>query len=98
VETRHQFGAPLVQIPTIARTVRTIGRELDDASTAILTEAGRAGDIPPDLARSVANTAVRGCLESVQLLGGYGYLTEYIVEGRLRDAVSLRAISRLAPS
>jgi alkylation response protein AidB-like acyl-CoA dehydrogenase len=98
VETRRQFGAPLVQIPTIARTVRTIGRELDDAGTAVLAEAGRSGDIPPDLARSVANTAVRGCLESVQLLGGYGYLAEYVVEGRLRDAVSLRAIARLAPS
>jgi alkylation response protein AidB-like acyl-CoA dehydrogenase len=34
----------------------------------------------------------------VQSHGGYGYMTEYRVEGLLRDAVSLRAAARATES
>jgi hypothetical protein len=35
---------------------------------------------------------------SVQSLGGYGYMADYLVEGLLRDAISLRAACRASES
>jgi alkylation response protein AidB-like acyl-CoA dehydrogenase len=93
-ENRVQFGAPLTALPTVrsslltqsaaARAVLTtsIGTDLDqpDAAAAALVPAF-------DLAIDVAASAL-------QSHGGYGYMAEYLVEGLLRDAVSLRAASR----
>ncbi|WP_219414224.1 acyl-CoA dehydrogenase family protein [Pseudonocardia nigra] len=94
--TRVQFGAPLTELPTVrgslsaqaaaARAVLTtsIGTDLDHpyAAAAAL---GPAFDLAVDVAAG-----------AVQSHGGYGYMTEYLVEGLLRDAVSLRAAARAA--
>ncbi|MGY1986799.1 acyl-CoA dehydrogenase family protein [Blastococcus sp. SYSU DS0669] len=88
---RVQFGAPLTELPTVraalaaqAATARTL---LVSAVTADLDrpDAVAAALLPAcDAALDVAAAAV-------QSHGGYGYMTEYPVEGLLRDAVSLRA-------
>jgi alkylation response protein AidB-like acyl-CoA dehydrogenase len=92
VRGREQFGAPLVELPTIRSTVF-------DAHTAVLGvrhEVARlASDLDPVASaaalRSATEAAVQVATAGVQLHGGYGYLTDYPAERFLRDAVSLRA-------
>ncbi|MGY1806990.1 acyl-CoA dehydrogenase family protein [Blastococcus sp. SYSU D00669] len=97
VRSRHQFGAPLVEIPTVAGAVAHARSELCTASATALRYHRRTGSVDAHLARRAVNLAVRTCIEAVQLFGGYGYLREYLVEGLLRDAVSLRA-AQAAPA
>jgi alkylation response protein AidB-like acyl-CoA dehydrogenase len=92
VRGREQFGAPLVELPTIRRTVF-------DAHAAVLGVRREVADLAadPDPAasaaalRSATEVAVQVATAGVQLHGGYGYLTDYPAERFLRDAVSLRA-------
>ncbi|MGY4920092.1 acyl-CoA dehydrogenase family protein [Streptomyces sp. 900116325] len=88
---REQFGAPLTALPSVrdalfsvsgsaAMTLRQVLRPRDCTvwqATAVLDAA--------------CEQAIDACARAVQAHGGYGYLTEYPVEGTLRDAVSLRA-------
>lgn len=98
VHLRRQFGAPLIEIPTVARAVAMARQDLCDASAAVWRQSARSGGISEGQARRTANIAVRLCVDAVQLFGGYGYLREYVVEGLLRDAVSLRAAARVVPA
>lgn len=89
---REQFGAPLVELPTIRRTAF-------DAHAAVLgvrrEVTGLALDPDPVACaaalRSATEVAVQVATAGVQLHGGYGYLADYPAERFLRDAVSLRA-------
>jgi hypothetical protein len=42
----------------------------------------------------VSESLVRAALDTVQVFGGYGYMTEYEVERTLRDAVGSTLYSR----
>ena len=92
VHERHQFGAPLVTIPTIRSAVTdahgSVRRALNDilSGSRDPVEAGR-------VLRSAAREATTVTAGAVQLHGGYGYLSEYEVERLFRDAVSLRAVA-----
>lgn len=58
----------------------------DDADTAEMeTLTGQAHRFCDTMAESV-------CLDAIQVLGGYGYMKDYGVEKRLRDAKSLQAL------
>jgi alkylation response protein AidB-like acyl-CoA dehydrogenase len=98
VRGREQFGAPLVELPTIRSTVfdahaAVLGVQHQVADLADVAAAGHATE--PDAAaaavRSATEVAVQVATAGVQLHGGYGYLTDYPAERFLRDAVSLRA-------
>ncbi|WP_020500586.1 acyl-CoA dehydrogenase family protein [Sciscionella marina] len=87
---RHQFGAALTAIPTVRLSL------LDQAARATvpLAAAFAAADDPVQtltIARQACDDAVEAAAAALQSHGGYGYLTEYGAERRLRDAVSLRA-------
>jgi alkylation response protein AidB-like acyl-CoA dehydrogenase len=92
--TRVQFGSTLTAIPTVARSLEEARLAVRGAAQAVLSQCADSGDWPAGLARRSANIAVRVCLDSLQLFGGYGYLTEYPVESLLRDTVSLRAAAQ----
>ncbi|MGW4591986.1 acyl-CoA dehydrogenase family protein [Amycolatopsis thermoflava] len=87
---RHQFGAALTALPVVRQAL------LSQASrTAVILDALFAA--PEDeveslaLLRSACDEAIEITASALQSHGGYGYLTEYGAERRLRDAVSLRA-------
>lgn len=94
--TRVQFGVPLTELPTVRGSLS--GQAA--AARAALTAAVVADlDRPDEIAAALApacDLAVDVAAAAVQSHGGYGYMTEYLVEGLLRDAVSLRAVCRAA--
>lgn len=88
--TRHQFGAPLDAIPTVRQSL------LDQAARTAVTLRATLAEPTDDIQawavlRDACESAIRVATQSLQAHGGYGYLTEYPAERRLRDAISLRA-------
>ncbi|EWT07308.1 acyl-CoA dehydrogenase [Intrasporangium chromatireducens Q5-1] len=87
---RHQFGDALTAIPTVRQSLLS-----QAARTAVILTAAAAMPSEPVQAAAVLREACDQAIEvaaaALQSHGGYGYLTEYSVERRLRDAVSLRA-------
>ena len=87
---RRQFGAALTAIPTVrqsllgqaTRSAIALGAVLAVADDAVQTLA---------IVREACDGAIDVAAAALQSHGGYGYLTEYSAERRLRDAVSLRA-------
>ncbi|MGQ0843839.1 MAG: acyl-CoA dehydrogenase family protein [Sporichthyaceae bacterium] len=101
VGERHQFGAPLAALPTIARAVFDARSDVTAAFDRALAVATAPGGIDPLAAasalRSAFAAAIPAATAAIQLHGGYGYLQEYPVERAFRDLVSLRAAAALAP-
>lgn len=95
---RRQFGDAL----TALATVRT--RLLEQAiRAAVVLNAALAAPLVDEVAtlavaREACDAAVEVAAAAIQSHGGYGYLVEYDVERRLRDAVSLRAATDLQGS
>lgn len=86
---RRQFGDALTAIPTVRQSI------LDQAAhsaVSLLAAHGADGELAVLAAlRAACDTAIDVAAKALQSHGGYGYLTEYSAERRLRDAVSLRA-------
>jgi alkylation response protein AidB-like acyl-CoA dehydrogenase len=87
---RHQFGAPLTSLAAVRQSL------LDQASRVAVTLRAVLAPAGDELqAWAVLQVATESAIEvaaaALQAHGGYGYLVEYPIEGRLRDAVSLRA-------
>lgn len=90
VRGREQFGGPLMDLPTVRRSiadqlgwVRSCLAMIwgsDDGSTAL-----------PALLKHATDGAIDVAAAALQAHGGYGYLVEYPVERHLRDALTLRA-------
>lgn len=94
--TRVQFGAPLTQLPTVRGSLSS---QAAAARAALTTAFGADLDRPDEIAAALApacDLAIDVAAAAVQSHGGYGYMAEYVVEGLLRDAVSLRAASNAA--
>ncbi|MQA11450.1 MAG: acyl-CoA dehydrogenase [Pseudonocardiaceae bacterium] len=97
---RVQFDTPLIEMSAVRsqladaelRVRRCTHALFGLAAEADVLEPARAGDVAGTL-RSATSDAIEVATAAVQVHGGYGYLTEYRVEGLLRDAVSLRAAS-----
>jgi alkylation response protein AidB-like acyl-CoA dehydrogenase len=90
---RHAFGKPINQLQAIQfkladmETKCAAGREL------LYRAAAKADSHAPDLGKYSAmaklfcsDAAMEVTTEAVQVLGGYGYVTEYPVERMMRDA------------
>ncbi|NGP07780.1 acyl-CoA dehydrogenase [Rhodococcus sp. 14C212] len=86
---RRQFGDALTAIPTVRHSL------LGQATGSVVALAPALGDSDPvhafAAARHACDNAIDVAAAALQSHGGYGYLTEYSAERRLRDAVSLRA-------
>ncbi|WP_329254611.1 acyl-CoA/acyl-ACP dehydrogenase [Actinoallomurus sp. NBC_01490] len=107
VVTRHQFGAPIADLPAVAALTAEMEQDAHACAVEMIELAGAiAASAPwfqpsPDAARACAQrcarTAVRVAERAIQLHGGYGYLREYPVERALRDVVTLRALIAAIP-
>lgn len=89
---RRQFGRPIAEFEMIQWKVATARTELDAARLLVhraawLADRGEPFSIASSKAKLYASEAAsRAADESLQILGGYGYLRDYPVERHLRDA------------
>jgi alkylation response protein AidB-like acyl-CoA dehydrogenase len=98
ITVRSQFGQAIGTFQAVRHRVATMALELEAARSLTYDVVYRAhhgiGD-PQELVRltsmakvKVTETAKALALEGVQLMGGYGYASEYEMERHLRDAIS----------
>ena len=91
VKERHQFGRQLADFQGLQWMLAEMKVKLEAAQ--LLTwraAANTAAGLPSPLETSVAKVYVAQaakeiCDDAIQLLGGYGYMTEYPVEARYRE-------------
>ena len=90
---RHQFGERVVDFQGIQWMLADMASQTEAARQLTYAAAARVDANAPDLpywtssAKLVAgDTAMRVTTDAVQVLGGYGYITEYPVERMMRDA------------
>ncbi|HVE24399.1 MAG TPA: acyl-CoA dehydrogenase family protein [Sporichthya sp.] len=98
ITVRQQFGQTIGTFQAVRHRVATMALELEAARSLTYEVVYRAhhniGD-PQELVRltsmakvKMTETAKALALEGVQLMGGYGYASEYEMERHLRDAIS----------
>jgi alkylation response protein AidB-like acyl-CoA dehydrogenase len=89
---REQFGKPIAKFQAIQHKLASIATELQAAWCMTLGAAAARDEGRPFSAEAAraklfaARAATQACTESLQVHGGYGYIPEYHVERRLRDA------------
>jgi butyryl-CoA dehydrogenase len=92
VQSREQFGRPLVEFQAVQVKLAEMQMRVDAARLLIHRAASNAQQGLPSIlessmAKCFANEIAREvCGHAVQLMGGYGYSREYPMERRLRDA------------
>jgi len=91
--TRKQFGQPIGKFQAISHRIADMKVMLEAARLLVYKAAwhlDRARNVPLDgsIAKLfVSESLIKIALDTVQVLGGYGYMTEYEIERVLRDAV-----------
>lgn len=91
--TRTQFGQPIGKFQAIAHRITDMKVQLEAARLLTYKAAWRLDQVRTvSLDASIAKlfvseALVKTALDTVQIFGGYGYMTEYEVERALRDAV-----------
>ena len=96
-EERVQTGRKIIEHQEVRRILETMAEQAD-AMTGMVRLAACAPEdkIGWDLARRAytfcGSAAEQVCLDAVQTLGGYGYMKDYGVEKRVRDAKSLQCL------
>jgi alkylation response protein AidB-like acyl-CoA dehydrogenase len=91
--TRTQFGQPIGKFQAIAHRIVDMKVQLEAARLLTYRAAwrlGRAKHVSLDASMAklfVSESLVKAALDTVQIHGGYGYMTEYELERALRDAV-----------
>jgi alkylation response protein AidB-like acyl-CoA dehydrogenase len=90
---RMQFGERVVDFQGIQWMLADMSSQIEAARQLTYAAAARVDALAPDLpywtssAKLVAgDTAMKVTSDAVQVLGGYGYITEYPVERMMRDA------------
>ncbi len=89
---RRQFGQAIAEFQAIQWMFADMGTELEAAQlltlrAAYLKDAGKPYVQEAAMAKLFASeAAMRATIKAVQVLGGYGYITEYPVERFMRDA------------
>ena len=99
IKEREQFGRKIGQFQVIRHKMADMAFQIEQArcltyqsaSQADLTRADQKMITMANLAAT--NAAVKVSFEAIQLLGGYGYTTEYDVERCYRDAKTLQILS-----
>jgi alkylation response protein AidB-like acyl-CoA dehydrogenase len=91
--TRQQFGQAIGKFQAVSHKIADMKVHLEAARLLSYHAAwnlGRARDIALHAAITklfVSESLVKAALDTVQLYGGYGFMTEYDVERALRDAI-----------
>jgi alkylation response protein AidB-like acyl-CoA dehydrogenase len=96
VKERKQFGRPIGTFQSLRHRLADLATELE-CCRLLVYEVARRTEAEPDrvLAREasmvklkVTETAKKVALEGMQMMGGYGYATEYGMERHVRNAVA----------
>ncbi|NOZ86468.1 MAG: acyl-CoA dehydrogenase [Deltaproteobacteria bacterium] len=89
---RKQFGKPIAAFQANQFKLADMGTRIDASELLLLRAAwledkGRKFEKESAMAKMFASdTAMNAAIEGVQLLGGYGYCSEYAMERHMRDA------------
>jgi alkylation response protein AidB-like acyl-CoA dehydrogenase len=92
VQERRAFGRELAEFQAVQLKIAEMAMKLDASRLLLYRAVVNAGAGLPSLADSsiakcFANEIVRQvCIDAMQLMGGYGYSTEYDMERRVRDS------------
>lgn len=92
VQEREQFGKPIVDFQAVQMQIAEMKMKLDAARLLLYravanAEAGLPSVADSSIAKCFANEMVREVTgKAMQLMGGYGYSTEYPIEQKMRDA------------
>jgi alkylation response protein AidB-like acyl-CoA dehydrogenase len=93
VKERQQFGQPIAAFQGIQFMLADIATQIEAARHLVYRAATKVDTKAPDLTKVAAmaklfasDMAMRVTTDCVQLLGGYGYITDYPVERMMRDA------------
>jgi isovaleryl-CoA dehydrogenase len=92
VKEREQFGRPIGRFQTIGHRIADLATEIEccrlltyDVARRVDANPGRMFPREASMAKlKVTETAKRMALEGMQMMGGYGYATEYDMEGHVR--------------
>jgi alkylation response protein AidB-like acyl-CoA dehydrogenase len=96
---RRQFGRPIAEFQAVSHRLAEMRLRLEAARLMVYRAAWTKQRQQPAAAESsmaklfASEALVQSSLDAVQLLGGYGFCTEYAAERELRDAVGSRAYS-----
>lgn len=89
---REQFGKPIARFQAIQWMIADMATQID-AARLLVQRAAMMKDRGEEVAREAAEaklfaseTATRAGLNAIQILGGYGYTSEFHVERYMRDA------------
>jgi alkylation response protein AidB-like acyl-CoA dehydrogenase len=90
---RVQFGAPIARLQGIQFMLADMAMQVEAArqlvyySAELVENAGREASSVSAMAKCFASdVAMKVTVDAVQVLGGYGYMTEYPLERMMRDA------------
>ena len=93
VREREQFGQTIASFQGIQFMLADIATQIEAARHLVFQAATKVDGKAPDLTKVAAmaklfasDMAMRVTTDCVQLLGGYGYITDYPVERMMRDA------------
>jgi alkylation response protein AidB-like acyl-CoA dehydrogenase len=93
VKERSQFGKPIASFQAVQFMLADMAMKIEAARQLIYVAAGKAERMEPDLtfisaaAKCFASdVAMEVTTDGVQLLGGYGYVSDYPMERFMRDA------------
>jgi alkylation response protein AidB-like acyl-CoA dehydrogenase len=95
VKERKQFGKPIGSFQALKHRIADLATELECCRLLVYDVAGKVDANPgrmlpreASMAKlKVTETARRVALEGMQMMGGYGYATEYDMEGHVRRTV-----------
>ncbi|WP_224243113.1 acyl-CoA dehydrogenase family protein [Hyalangium gracile] len=95
VKERKQFGKPIGSFQAIKHRIADLAMELDCCELLVYRVAAMVDEAPERMLPREASmaklktteTAKRVALEGMQMMGGYGYATEYDMESHLRATV-----------
>ncbi len=90
---RVQFGAPIARLQGIQFMIADMAMQIEAArqlvyyAANLVERAGREASAVSAMAKCFASdVAMRVTVDAVQILGGYGYMTDYPLERMMRDA------------
>ena len=90
---RQQFGQPIASFQGIQFMLADMATQIEAARHLVYLAAGKVDQKAADLTKIAAmakmfasDMAMRVTTDCVQILGGYGYITDYPVERYMRDA------------
>jgi isovaleryl-CoA dehydrogenase len=95
VRQREQFGRPIGSFQALKHRIADMATELECAQLLVYSVAAQIDDRPDEVFAREASMVKLKCtelakhvsLEGMQMLGGYGYATEYGMESMLRSTV-----------